>query len=228
MNAPDNDTRHLLGLLSHELRSPAAVVAGYLRLLLGPTTVPLPARERTMIEEANRSCARLLRVVQDLGDLASLEGPEALPPLSPVHVFSLCDEVVSATNLEGEAQVAFSYADVDRPTVVQGHGGRLKQAFRALVAATLREGGTGSLEGCGFVTHDPGAAHAVVALGREGMAGRRADILRRDVFFDRWRGGTGMSLPIACRIIEAHGGQIWSLDKASGTACAFSLPVARL
>ena len=45
--------------------------------------------------------------------------------------------------------------------------------------------------------------------------------------FDRWRGGTGLSLPIACRIIEAHRGAVWALPAGSRAACAVSLPLVR-
>jgi signal transduction histidine kinase len=34
----DDDCRRLLALLTHEMRSPGAVVAGYLRMLKGPST----------------------------------------------------------------------------------------------------------------------------------------------------------------------------------------------
>jgi signal transduction histidine kinase len=46
-----------------------------------------------------------------------------------------------------------------------------------------------------------------------------------DAAFDRWRGGTGLSLPIACRIIEAHRGALWALPGGSRGACALALPL---
>ena len=227
MNPSDRDVPELIALIAHELRSPSAVVAGYLRLLIKDGAEHLPERERLMIEEAHRSCGRLLRVVRELGDLASLEGRETVLSPSPVPIFALCDEVVGTIAPDGDATVSFSCADDDRPTVVQGNSSWLKRAVGALVSGTHRECGGGPLEAYGFVSRDDGAPHAIVALGRPGIGSRRADIvLNREVSFDRWRGGTGMSVPIACRIVEAHGGQIWSLAAASRTACAFSLPVA--
>jgi len=218
------DDRELLSLIVHELRSPAAVVAGYLRLLLEHGPEHLTEREREMIDHANHSCHRLLEVVQDLSDLASFDRGEMIASMSPVELFSLCDEVVGTINLElGATRMAFSYSDEDRAAMVDGEAARLKQALHSLITAALREGG--SREGCGFVVREPDP-HAIVALGPPGIAGRREDILlSRGVPFDRWRGGMGLSLPLAWNIIEAHGGEIWSLTPGFGPACAFSLPV---
>jgi signal transduction histidine kinase len=225
MSPADNEYGQLISLIAHELRSPAAVVAGYLRLLLKNSTQSRPEPERKIIEEANRSCARLLHLVQELGDLAGLEESDPFRSRAQVDIFSLFDEVVRAAALAGGA-ATFSCADIECPAIVEGDAARLKQAFGALVAATQRERGTRPLEACGFVNREHGSRRAVVALGDPGIASRRDDILaNRGGAFDRWRGGTGMSLPIAHRIVEAHGGCVWSLPGESHAACALSLPL---
>ena len=68
----DEDCRRLMALLAHEMRSPGAVVAGYLRMLKTAGS-DLPPREQKMIEEANRSCGRLMHIVQELSELGELE-----------------------------------------------------------------------------------------------------------------------------------------------------------
>jgi signal transduction histidine kinase len=229
----EGDCQHLISLIAHELRSPAAVVAGYLRLLLKSTAQStfgseraIPETAQTMIEEANRSCGRLLGLVRELGDLAGLEESEAFLSPAKVHIFSVCEEVVREAALDGAA-VTFSSAEIDRRAVVSGNGGRLKQALAAFVAVLLRERVTHSLEVCGFVSRGHDSPGAVIALGDPGIAARRVDILAsRGTSFDRWRGGMGMSLPIACRIVEAHGGSVWALPGELHAACALSLPLA--
>ena len=110
--------------------------------------------------------------------------------------------------------------------MVQGDANRLKRAVAALMAAALRERGTQSLEIHGFVGRDAPVPQAVIALGDPGLVLRRDKVLSdREQSFDRWRGGTGLSVPIACRIVEGHGGRIWSLPQESRGACALSLPV---
>jgi signal transduction histidine kinase len=232
MKPADSDYRQLISLIAHELRSPAAVVSGYLRLLLRhsahnpPEPESAMPSEQRMIEEANRSCARLLHVVRELDDLAALEESESFRSSKQVPIFQLFDEVVRAVSLEGGA-VMFTCSDIDRPAIVDGDPDRLKRALGSFTAAILRERG-GLLDTYGFVTRDHRSPpRAVLALGGPGLASRRDDILAsQETSFDRWRGGTGMSLPIAYRIVEAQGGSVWSLPEEPHATCALSLPLA--
>ena len=99
----DEDCRRLMALLAHEMRSPGAVVSGYLRMLR--SSVPeLPAREQKMIDEANRSCGRLMHIVQELSDLGELESQEL--KREPLSIFTLCDDVVQSASDEG-ADITF-------------------------------------------------------------------------------------------------------------------------
>src|SRR5215831_17249773 len=150
----DDDCRHLMALLAHEMRSPGAVVAGYLRMLK-TSGAELPAREQKMIEEANRSCGRLMHIVQELGELGELASQEL--SRAPVAIFSLCDDVVQSASHEG-ADVSFVCDDADREAMIDGHEARLKQAVSSLIASLVRERGSASIR----VTHgDAGGAHRV-------------------------------------------------------------------
>src|SRR5262245_49854179 len=96
MSIVDQDCRRLMSLVSHELRSPGAVVAGYLRLLAKNTAPGLTEPERKMIEEANKSCGRLLHIASELSQLAELSGDDPVSPWQPIPIFTLCGEVVRA------------------------------------------------------------------------------------------------------------------------------------
>jgi len=222
------DDFQLLSLIAHELRSPAAVAAGYLRLLLRDDVAHLPERARHMIEEADRSCARLLHLVREVSDLAALSSRVASDSSSPVPVFSVCDEVVQQLpESPGGGPTTFSCGSEEHPALVRGDAEQLKRALTALVSAIVRERGAAPLEVCGFIHQEGEASQAVIAMGDPGIGLQRDEVLTsREVSFDRWRGGTGLSVPIACRIFDAYGGRIWSLPQSSRAACALSLPIA--
>ncbi|HEX2344162.1 MAG TPA: histidine kinase dimerization/phospho-acceptor domain-containing protein, partial [Vicinamibacterales bacterium] len=63
----------LLSLAVHELRTPATVVAGYLRMLMKDRVGPLSDDQRRLVEEAEKSCGRISALLAEMSDLAHLE-----------------------------------------------------------------------------------------------------------------------------------------------------------
>src|SRR5215467_5459928 len=63
----------LLSLAVHEFRTPASVVAGYLRMLQRDADTPLAPRHRKMVDEAEKSCARLVAIVAELSEISKLD-----------------------------------------------------------------------------------------------------------------------------------------------------------
>src|SRR5207245_9301164 len=62
----------LLSLAVHEFRTPASVVGGYLRMLQRDGD-GLSDRHRRMIDEAEKSCARLVGIIAELRVIGKLE-----------------------------------------------------------------------------------------------------------------------------------------------------------
>jgi signal transduction histidine kinase len=191
-------------------------------MLKGPSTSDMPSREQKMIEEANRSCARLMHIVQELSDFRELAGNGELNR-AQVPVFSLCEEVIQNAAEEG-SDVSFVVDDPDRDVVVDGSDVRLKQVFAALLSSTMRERGNGPVEARAFAYRNGGPPIALVVFGEPGVAKSAGDVLKDQAPFDCWRGGMGLALPIAHQIIEAHHGSLWAVSGSRAT-CALSLPL---
>ena len=60
----------ILSLTVHEFRTPMTVVAGYIRMLLKDRAGPLNDQQRRLLEEAEKSCARLTALVAEVSDTA--------------------------------------------------------------------------------------------------------------------------------------------------------------
>lgn len=202
------------------------VVAGYIRMLLKDRAGPLSDAQRRLLEEAEKSCGRLSELLTEVGDLAHLEDGRAavarqqmdlgdalraaidrLPPLPDRTVDVRLDREGSAAPVEGD------------PT-------RLPRALSSIIAALRRE----------LVTDDPlivrqrrrpiaGRDMYEIAIGEPGtiavfdQAGDNALAT-----FDEWRGGCGLSLPVARRVITALGGELSSTPDARKTAALIRLP----
>jgi light-regulated signal transduction histidine kinase (bacteriophytochrome) len=228
VEAPSTPYISALGLVVHEMRSPASIVSGYLRLLQQDSD-GLSARQRRMVDEAGRACGRMLTLLQEVAELASLEGTTVVPTPTAVQVFDVCGDALKSLAAETEDGPAPMYMcqEPGRSTTVDGNAAWLKRAFVALMAATAREHRTEALECHGFISDQDGCRRAVIAFGpREIFSNRDSLVADRDAF-DRWRGGTGLSVPVACRIIEVHGGAVWSPRGADSRAAVWALPIAR-
>lgn len=64
----------LLSMVSHELRSPLALIKGFVNTLLQPDVKWTKEEERDFIKEIDQASDRLIRLVGDLLDMSSLEG----------------------------------------------------------------------------------------------------------------------------------------------------------
>ena len=73
MDPSQNPYPPLLSLAVHEFRTPASVVGGYLRMLQKDQDPPMSERQRHMIDEAEKSCARLVAIVAELSDIGKLD-----------------------------------------------------------------------------------------------------------------------------------------------------------
>src|SRR6478672_11482249 len=67
----------ILSLSVHEFRTPLTVVAGYIRMLLKERAGPLSDQQRRLLEEAEKSCARLSALVNEVSELSNLEARTA-------------------------------------------------------------------------------------------------------------------------------------------------------
>lgn len=228
MTGEHNFFPRAMSLAVHELRTPVTVVSGYLRMLLREQGGPLTDKQRKMLEEAERSCARIGALVAEMSDLGKLEGRELALAKQPFELAGLLAELASDMHEGEDRGVTLELRGVDQPVTVIGDRPRLAAAIRALMHAALRERGEPGVivVNCSTIS-DTTPASAVVAIGDETLIPSLTAAARTTPpAFDEWRGGLGMALPVARRVIEAHGGQLWSADGAqSRAASALRIPV---
>lgn len=217
----DPQWSRLLSLAVHEFRTPITVVAGYIRMVLKERAGPISEQQRKLLEEAEKSCGRLSGLVGDMSDLSALEAGSAGLSRTPVDLATLLREVLAAMPELPDRTVTVVLEGVDAPVTISGDGNRLRAAITALITALRRE----------LVTSDrllvrlggsKGASMTSLAIADseqiDSVATAPPSSLEN---FDEWRGGSGLSLAIARRVIGQHGGMV--LSPAGSKAAALIL-----
>src|SRR5512134_935259 len=85
----------LLSLTTHEFRTPMTVVAGYIRMLLKDRAGPVTDQQRRLLEEAEKSCARLSALLAEMSDLGNLEGGTAPFNRTPIDLRTVLADAVA-------------------------------------------------------------------------------------------------------------------------------------
>jgi PAS domain S-box-containing protein len=220
----------MLSIVAHDLRNPlntAQLVTG--QLLLSQEQSGAQPGIRHAAETLDRSLQRASRLIRDLLDVARLENGNFMIVTAPVAASELLrestDELADlAANSGLELRVEDSgllpcvLADKERALQVLSNlvGNAIKFTPRGgQIRLSVRPGGN---EVCFSVVDDgPG----ISAADMPHLFDRFWQAQRRD------RRGTGLGLPIAKGLVEAHGGRIWAESAPGvGSTFHFTLPVA--
>jgi signal transduction histidine kinase len=200
--------------LAHELSTPLTPLAGYLRILASGKLGAISPQQQRILESMLLSVARLTRVVDNLADFASLEAGSAPLMSSEVEPDRLADEVVQ--ELKAPAREARLHVEVKHgggaPVVADPR--KLRQALANLVSNAVKfspHGGEVLVE----VTRDPARIRFTVYDQGPGIRAGEADRIFEPLYHAAARGedarlpGSGLGLPVARRIAEAHGGRVY-------------------
>jgi signal transduction histidine kinase len=202
--------------LAHEVSTPLTPLAGYLKILQGEKLGPLSAQQKRVVETMSICVARLTRIVENLGDFASLGAPRALLSPEPVDPDLLVERVVE------ELRPFIRDARLNVAVVKSGGGPvladprKLRQALANVVGNAVkfsphgaevlvevtREGGR-----LRFAVYDQGPGVKESEAAAVFLPFHHARVRASDE--NRHHPGSGLGLPVAMRIAEAHGGRIW-------------------
>ncbi|RNL78498.1 sensor histidine kinase [Nocardioides marmorisolisilvae] len=218
-----------IAIAGHELRTPVAVILGYLEMLADPRTDEQTRRDG--VEVITRRAHQLSELVERVFDLARIDAGAMDLVIAPVSADGLL------TNLIAEHQAAAESSGIAlsvEPTtaVMLGDAARLQQVFDNLVSNALKytpRGGAVRIEATSR------ADEVVITVADNGI-GVEPDELPH--LFDRlFRSagaresripGTGLGLAVAKALVEGHGGTLSVVPNSpSGLVFSVALPNAR-
>jgi signal transduction histidine kinase len=217
--------------IAHELRTPLTVIQGQLEALADGI---FPA-DTEHLTPALRQAQVLGLLIEDLRTLSLADA--ARLPLHPVPT-DLGDWAVGVAQgfkqpaaergiqLQTETAQGLPMVSIDRERMAQVLGNLLSNALRY-----TPEGGRVTLR----IGHQEQDGNVIVSLSDTGPGVPPEQLAR--IFERFWRGepsrsrrtgGSGLGLPIARRIVKAHGGHIWAENvTGGGLRVTFALPTAQ-
>jgi PAS domain S-box-containing protein len=220
--------KEFLSTVSHELRTPLTSLRGSLGLLAGGALGDLSDEAREVVEIAERNCARLIGLVNDILDLERLEAGRLElrieeGPLDPI----LQRSVESVSGMAATHGVSLQAS----PTTarVRGDADRLGQVVINLLSNAVKFSPRDSVVTVSARAEGPWAEVRVADRGRGIPAALRGAIFERfkqvEASDARQKGGTGLGLAICKAIVEQHGGQIGvESEEGKGSTFWFRVP----
>jgi signal transduction histidine kinase len=226
LESASEQRRDLLADVTHELRTPLTVIRGNLEGMLDGVYAPDEVHLKSLLEETQL----LDRLVEDLRTLALAESGALQLRKEPTDLGMLITETVSG--FRAQANLAHVSIDLDLKTDLPSldlDPERIRQVLSNLIANALRyTPSDGTIQVQYSLDETKQGKQALVTVADNG-AGIPADILPH--IFERFyksrdSSGTGLGLPIAKYLVEAHGGTI-SAESAQGkgTTICIMLPI---
>jgi len=219
--------------MSHELRTPLNAILGFSQLLQRDRRTPLSGRQQERVDHVLKGGEHLLRLIDEVLDLARIEAGRVAVSLEPVHVADVLAEVKATLDpMAARAEVAIAVEPApDRLPEVIADRTRFKQILMNYGSNAIkygRRGGTASLRAS--VVGD--AVRVVVADDGIGIPADRQDRLFQP--FHRAGQetgpieGTGIGLAISKRLAELMGGLVgFRSDDGRGSTFWIDLPAHR-
>jgi signal transduction histidine kinase len=222
-----------VAIVSHELRTPLTSIRGSLGLIEGGVAGEVSPKVAQMVGIARANADRLIRLINDMLDLAKIEAGGVELRLVPLDPGDLLDAALSEIRATADGARVGLVREIppegsprclgDRDRVLQVLNNLLSNAIKVTppagsVEVSVGDGAEGRVR---FTIRDQGPGIPEAETGRIFDKFRQIDPAGRD------RSGTGLGLPICKAILEEHRGAIGvRSEPGRGSAFWFDLPAA--
>ena len=204
-----------VSVVSHELRTPLTSIKASLGLLARGAAGPVPEPAQELLDIGLRNLDRLIRMVEDLLDLAKIERGSEPPVLGEVSAETVTECALQTVCALAESRKVTIEANREMSTIdVVADPDRLEQVLVNVLSNAIKFSPTGASVELRWRLLDSWAECVIADRG----PGIPADQL--EAIFDKFRqigsastrqhGGAGLGLAISRQLVEAFGGKIWA------------------
>ena len=219
----------VLAIVSHDLRTPLAVVHTTASMLLNPKYQLTPAQIREQHERIRRNAELMNRMIGDLMDMASVRAGTLSIDQKPTVLNDVLREAVTAHEAPARDKgLTLSYDAGTEVMNAQADRARLMQLFQNLIGNAVKFCEQGDRI---TVTSRTRGNSAQIEIADSGPGIAAEDLPH---IFDPYysaskklkKNGTGLGLYIGKGIVDAHGGEIrCDSEPGGGTRFSIALPL---
>lgn len=231
IKSQDDFRREFIGNLSHELKTPAFSIQGYIETLIDGASED-PEMRDNFLDRARRATDRMIQLLEDLDNLTRLENPELTIEIRPFNLSELIQETFESLywmakdkniNLVQESEYGL--------LIVMGDKKRISQVLVNLIKNSILYG---VQNGQTKISITPIEDFLLIEVKDNGIG---IDPKHWQRLFERFyrveqsrnrhEGGTGLGLAIVKHILELHGQNITMRSTVGvGSTFSFCLPKA--
>ena len=214
----EQSMKRMLSNISHDLKTPLTVIAGYTEMLKEQTTMSEIERNR-MIDQVNEKTDEITTLIHSFFDLAKLEAGDQNIPLDRVNLTEICKrnilmfyEMIEAKGLE---------VDIDLPPTpiyALANEEALNRILSNLLSNALRYGTDGKIVGLRVTYDDTTVSFEIFDQGAGISEIDQQKIFERMYTLEESRNkdfqGSGLGLTITKKLMEEMQGRIAVYSKA--------------
>ncbi len=221
----------ILGVTAHDLRDPLAAILGYAKVLHEGLLGEINPQQRDATERIRRQSDYILRLVNDLLDVASIEAGQFRIEQTELDMVRLLQDVVTVERIAADERSLRIVLNHDQEELaLKGDPVKLEQAIRNIIGNAVKFAPSDSTVRVGLSLDD---GFAAIRVHNEGPV--VPDEVREHIFDPFTSGsaespsqhrGAGLGLTIARTIALGHGGDIHLEPSGqSGATFVFRLPI---
>ncbi|MBS3783961.1 MAG: PAS domain S-box protein, partial [Anaerolineae bacterium] len=217
-----------ISVISHELKTPVALIQGYAETLLRKDARWDPQTQEESLEVILEEADRLHNLIDNLLDASRLEAGKLPLEKEPVALDALAERVVERFRTQTDHHEIKTEFPSNYP-IIEADPTRLEQVLNNLLSNAIKYSPEGGLI---EVTGRSAQDEVIVTVTDQGVGIPFEE--QPHIFESFFRGsreyqqqtsGAGLGLYLAKAIVEAHGGQVWlESDPGEGAIFSFALP----
>ena len=225
-----------ISVISHELKTPVALIKGYAQTLARPDAHWDAETARQSLEIIEEEADRLEALINNLLDVSRIQAQGLRLDLGEVDLQRLAERVAAAYRTQTDRHTI----ELDFPEplpLIDGDEERLRQVLTNLLGNAIKYSPDGGLIRVGGWVDQPisvrGQVRAVLYVADQGVGIPEQELphiferfYRVDSGLRRTTSGAGLGLYLCRAMVDAHGGSIWARSEPGKGATFFvALPV---